>query len=91
MKVIASEPGRLVHWSCSRGPDEWPGTGVSFQLTWKQDQTYVLSRHANWREPVEFMHHCSTKWAWLLCNLRDYIEQNNGRPAPYDFKIHVGE
>jgi hypothetical protein len=28
-------------------------------------------KHANWKEPVEFMHHCSTKWATFLLNLRD--------------------
>jgi hypothetical protein len=28
-------------------------------------------KHANWKEPVEFMHHCGTKWATFLLSLRD--------------------
>ena len=27
------------------------------------DYTIVLFKHEGWEEPVEFMHHCSTKWA----------------------------
>jgi len=40
---------------------------------------------------VEFMHHCSTKWAVFLLSLRDWLERSEGRPAPYDIKIHVGD
>jgi hypothetical protein len=25
--------------------------------------TTVLFKYEGWQEPVEFMHHCSTKWA----------------------------
>jgi uncharacterized protein YndB with AHSA1/START domain len=63
MQVVAAEPGKLVHWRCTSGPDEWVGTEVTFKLDWKDEQTFVLFKHANWKEPVEFMHHCSTKWA----------------------------
>ena len=34
-------------------------------------ETVVLFTHADWREPVEFMHHCSTKWATFLIGLRN--------------------
>jgi hypothetical protein len=53
--------------------------------------TFVLFKHANWMEPVEFMHHCSTKWATFLLSLRDFIERSAGRPVPNDLKIHVGD
>jgi uncharacterized protein YndB with AHSA1/START domain len=91
MTVLAAEPGKVVRWRCTRGPDEWVGTEVTFQLEWKLDQTFVLFKHAGWKEPVEFMHHCSTKWATFLLSLMERLERGSGRPAPYDFKIHVGD
>jgi hypothetical protein len=91
MKVVAAEPGKLVHSRCTGGPDEWVGTEVTFKLLWKDDQTFVLFKHANWKEPVEFMHHCSTKWATFLLSLMELVERGSGRPAPHDFKIHVGD
>jgi hypothetical protein len=91
MQVVASKPGSLVHWKCISGPPEWVGTEVFFQLVWKENQTFILFKHANWKEPVEFMHHCSTKWATFLLSLRDWLERDQGRPTPKDIKIHVGD
>jgi len=91
MRVIELKPGRLVRWECVRGPEEWLGTQITFNLKPTQDQTFVLFTHANWREPVEFMHHCSTKWATFLLSLKDWLERDEGRPVPYDVKIHVGD
>ena len=91
MQVIAAEPNKLVDWRCTRGPDEWVDTEVTFKLEWKDDQTFVLFKHAKWKEPVEFMHHCSTKWATFLLSLRDFIEEAGGHPVPNDIKIHVGD
>jgi hypothetical protein len=65
-----------------RGPDKWLGTEVIFRLVWKEDQTFVIFKHANWKEPVEFMHHCTTKWATFLLSLRDWLERTEGRPTP---------
>jgi hypothetical protein len=36
---------------------------------------------------VEFLHHCSTKWAAYLFSLRELVERGAGRPGPYDLKI----
>ena len=91
MKVMESKPKNLVYWKCMKGPKAWVNTEVFFQLKWKDDQTFVIFKHANWKEPVEFMHHCSTKWAVFLLSLRDWLERSEGRPYPYDLKIHVGD
>ena len=91
MKVVAAKPGKLVRWECVSGPKEWLGTEVTFQLNFKQGQTFILFKHAGWKEPVEFMHHCSTKWATFLLSLKSWLEQAEGRPSPYDVKIHVGD
>lgn len=91
MKVIASIPDSQVHWKCVSGPDEWVNTEVFFRLTWKNGQTFILFTHSNWKEPVEFMHHCSTKWGTFLLSLRDWLESGKGNPTPHDIKIHVGD
>ncbi len=91
MEVLAAEPNQLVHWRCVRGPEEWVGTEVNFRLREEAGQTVVLFKHANWKEPVEFMHHCSTKWGTFLISLRDSLESSGGRPAPFDLKIHPGD
>ena len=43
--------------------------------------------HQGWREPVEFMHHCSTKWATFLMSLKALVETGVGAPAPHDVRI----
>jgi uncharacterized protein YndB with AHSA1/START domain len=91
MKVLEAEPGKLVHWRCTRGPDEWLDTELTFQLEWRDEQTFVLFKHSKWKEPSEFMHHSSTKWATFLLSLRDAVERAGGRPLPHDLKIYVGE
>ena len=47
----------------------------------------MLFKHQGWKEPVEFMHHCSTKWAIFLMSLKALVETGKGLPAPDDIKI----
>jgi len=91
MKVVESKPGEVVKWQCVGGPPEWIGTELTFRLRGEGDMTWVLFTHAGWRETVEFMHHCSTKWAVFLLSLMNWIERGEGRPHPYDVKIHPGD
>ncbi len=92
MEVVEAKPGKLVKWKCVKAwGKEWPGTEVIFELKHKEGQTFVLFTHAKWKKQVEFMRHCSTKWAVFLLSLKNYLERNEGRPSPYDVKIHVGD
>lgn len=87
MEVVALDPNRKVHWRFRKGPEEWIGTDVIFDLTQDGDFTIVRFGHRNWREPVEFMAHCSMKWATFMLSLRELVETGRGRPAPNDIKI----
>jgi uncharacterized protein YndB with AHSA1/START domain len=89
-KVTDARPNELVSWKCASGSKDWVNTTIEFRLDHKQDQTFVLFRHADWKEPVEFMHHCSTKWATFLLSLKALVETGKGRPAPDDVHIYVG-
>ena len=87
MKVLDAQPGDLVLWEVVGGPAEWIGTRVRFELKQQDGFTIVLFRHEGWKEPVEFMYHCSTKWATFLLSLKQLVESGEGRPAPRDVKI----
>ena len=87
MKVTEVEPGRLVRWEVVDGPDEWMGTTIRWELSKDGDYTIVLFAHEGWREPVEFMYHCSTKWASYLLSLKQLVETGTGAPAPRDLMI----
>ena len=88
LDVVHADPS-LVTWRYSGPAKEWVGTEITFRLEWRNGQTIVLFKQAGWREPVEFMHHCSTKWATFLLSLKDYVEHGEGRPEPRDTKIAV--
>jgi hypothetical protein len=57
----------------------------------KKAETFVLFTHDNWKKPDEFMRHYSTKWATFLLSLKDWVEREEGRSAPYDIKISFGD
>ena len=87
MKVLELQPGKRVLWQVVDGPEEWIGTTVGFDLKQDDGYTVVLFKHQGWKEPVEFMHHCSTKWAVFLLSLKSLVETGKGAPAPDDTKI----
>lgn len=85
--VTAPVAEKEVHWRFTSGPDEWVGTDVTFQLSADGDMTLLVFGHRNWREQVEFMAHCSMKWAIFLLSLRQLAESGTGQPSPDDVKI----
>jgi len=86
-KVLELRPAERVLWEVIDGPAEWIGTKVSFELKQDGDYAIVLFKHAGWKEPVEFMHHCSTKWATFLMSLKALVETGKGAPSPDDVQI----
>ena len=87
MKVLEAQPAERLVWEVIDGPEEWIGTQVSWDLRQDGDYTIVLFKHQGWQEPVEFMHHCSTKWGSFLMSLKALVETGEGAPAPRDVQI----
>lgn len=87
MEVLALDPSGHVRWQVTDGPDEWIGTEIDWRLDQRDEYTVVQFKHEGWHEPVEFMHHCSTKWATFLMSLKELVETGKGRPAPDDVQI----
>lgn len=87
MKVLELHPAKSVLWQVVDGPAEWIGTKVSWELKQEGEYVIVLFKHQDWKEPVEFMHHCTTKWAIFLMSLKSLVETGVGAPDPNDVKI----
>ena len=54
-KVLELDAGKRVAWRVTEGPAEWIGTTIGFDLKQEGEQTTVLFKHKDWKEPVEFM------------------------------------
>jgi hypothetical protein len=91
MKVLELQPAKRVLWQVVAGPEEWLGTKISFDIRQEGDWTIVLFKHEGWKEPVEFMHHCSTKWAVFLLSLKSLLESRKGAPWPNEIKLDSWE
>jgi hypothetical protein len=86
MEVTELVPDRRVVWRCEKGPDEGVGTTLTYDVT-TTGETSLLFTHAYWRDPMEFMDHCSTKWAYHLLGLEGGLEGGTATPYPEDMKI----
>jgi len=87
LEVTELDPAGSVDWLVTSGPDEWIGTHIHFDLKEEDGFTVVLFSHTGWKEPVEFMNHCSTKWATFLMSLKSFVETGTGEPSPHDVQI----
>lgn len=87
MKVLELQPDTRVRWEVVSGPEEWVGTTVTFDLKQEGEWTIILFAHEGWREQVEFMNHCTTKWALFLMSLKSLVETGTGAPHPHDVRI----
>ena len=91
MEVVELKPGERVIWRVVDGPEEWVGTTVHFDIRQEADWTILLFKQQGWSEPVEFMHHCTTKWGVFLLSLKALLEQGAGTPAPNEIKLDSWE
>ena len=87
MELLELDPGKRVRWLVVDGPQEWIGTRIDWDLSEDENGAVVMFKHQDWKEPVEFMHHCSTKWALFLMSLKALIETGEGAPWPRDVKV----
>jgi uncharacterized protein YndB with AHSA1/START domain len=91
MKVLELQPGKHVLWQVVDGPKEWIDTKIRFDLRHEGEWTLILFKHEGWQEPVEFMHHCSTKWGVFLLSLKSLLETGRGGPHPNEIKLDSWE
>jgi uncharacterized protein YndB with AHSA1/START domain len=89
MKVLELDPETRVVWEVTDGPTEWIGTRVIWELSPEGAGTTIRFKQQGWREPVDFMHHCSTKWATYVMSLKSLLETGKGAAYPNDVRISL--
>ena len=58
------------------------------RVAWLQlGATVVLFAQRGWKEQVEFMQYCSTKWGTFLLSLKSLCETGKGTPYPENVEI----
>ncbi len=87
MEVAELSPPTRVRWRCVEGPDEWKDTILTFDVKPSGKETALVFTQAGWGQPVEFMHHCSTKWGYFLLGLKAGLEGGKATPWPDDTPI----
>ena len=87
MEVLELDPAGRCGGRSSTAPRSGSAPRSTGDLDQRGEYTIVLFTHEGWREPVEFMHHCSTKWATFLMSLKELVETGHGTPAPDDVQI----
>lgn len=88
--IVELVPEKRVAWKSPKGQGagEWEETGITFDLSTDDKQTFIQFRHSGWRQSTDFQGHCSMRWAVFLLSLRDLLERGKGRPIPYDLEVH---
>jgi len=74
MKVIETKPNELVRWTWRPRRRRVDEHGAQLSARYKQDQTFILFTHANWKKPSEFMHHWQHEVAVFLLSLKALVE-----------------
>ena len=77
IKILRLEPNSTIVWECIASDEQWVGTGVSFELTEKDQITTVVLKHTNWRELTDFYQWCNYNWALFLQRLKIYCEKQH--------------
>ena len=86
IELTEQTPPTHLAWQFVQGPNEWLPTTATFDLRVNGEETVLLFTHAGWTEPVEFMHHCSTRWGYFLMSLKHALEGGAASPWPHDEK-----
>ena len=87
-EVAELQPDKLVRWKCKKGPEEWVGTEVAFDLSADEKQCWVRFNHSGWGRDTGILPHTSTKWAVFMLSLKDLLEKGKGHPYPNDVQIN---
>ncbi|PRD54654.1 SRPBCC family protein [Sphingobacterium gobiense] len=80
MKIIELHANDKVVWECIASDEEWVGTGISFDLSEKNNTTTVVLRHYNWKDMTDYYRWCSYNWAMFLYRLKMYCENEKTLP-----------
>jgi hypothetical protein len=78
-QVVDRPGGDVVAWRCLEGPGDSVGTEAKFALSpSEKGRTLVELSHEGWPHRGGKYRECNTRWAVLLHQLRQHVEQGDG-------------
>jgi uncharacterized protein YndB with AHSA1/START domain len=81
MRIDELVPSQRIVWQCVGGPDEWPGTRLTWELSENDGKTRVHFDHAGWPHTEGHFRPCNSTWGALMHRLKDYAEGKS--PGPH--------
>ena len=80
-EVAELDEGSKVHWISRKGPPQWSGTSVTWQLTPVQNGTQVVFTHEGFVKKDEVFEQTRGNWQYFLDSLKSYLETGKGTPG----------
>lgn len=77
-KVEKLVPRELVEWKVLEGPEDWPGTTLSFKLDENDGKTRVRFEHSGWSHNGDHYAASCFSWARYMESLRQLCQTGKG-------------
>jgi uncharacterized protein YndB with AHSA1/START domain len=81
MRIDELVPSQRVVWQCVGGPDEWPGTRLTWDLSEDAGKTRVRFQQTGWPHIEGHFRPANSTWGALMYRLKDYAEGKS--PGPH--------
>jgi uncharacterized protein YndB with AHSA1/START domain len=80
-EVAELDQNEKVRWISRKGPPQWAGTSVTWQLEPVQSGTTLVFRHEGFVKKDEVYEQTRGNWNYFLASLKSYLETGKGTPG----------
>jgi uncharacterized protein YndB with AHSA1/START domain len=84
-EIVKLEDGENVSWISRKGPPDWLGTNVTWQLNSIHNRTRLVFIHDGFTQVNALYEDSRGNWEYFLGSLKSYLETGKGNPGapPY--------
>ncbi|HTK06818.1 MAG TPA: SRPBCC domain-containing protein [Ktedonobacteraceae bacterium] len=80
-EIVKLHAAEKVGWKSRKGPPQWAGTSVSWQLTPVQSGTQLVFTHDGFAQAGPVYEQTGRNWEYFLGSLQAYLETGKGTPG----------
>jgi|SRR5579884_69715 len=80
-EVAELEQDRKVRWISRKGPPQWAGTSVTWQLEPVENGTRIRFTHDGFAQVDQVYEQTRGNWNYFLDSLKSYLETGKGTPG----------
>ncbi|GCE16979.1 SRPBCC domain-containing protein [Dictyobacter kobayashii] len=80
-EIAELDAGAKVHWFSRKGPPQWAGTSVTWQITPIQDGTKIVFTHDGFAQVDAVYEQTRGNWEYFLDSLKSFLETGKGTPG----------